>query len=60
MNKEDSLYSIYVQILKEELSDGYGTTEPIAISYACARNTQVLIIADHVIIKGKWQYYKKC
>ena len=47
MNKEDSLYSIYVQILKEELVMAMGCTEPIAISYACAKATQVL---DHLQI----------
>ena len=34
MNKEDLLYSIYVQILKEELVMAMGCTEPIAIRYA--------------------------
>ena len=45
MNKEDSLYSIYVQILREELVMAMGCTEPIAISYACAKAVQVL---DHL------------
>ena len=48
MNKEDSLYSIYVQILKEELVMAMGCTEPIAISYACAKATQVL---DHLPVR---------
>lgn len=52
MNKEDSLYSIYVQILKEELVMAMGCTEPIAISYACAKATQVLDhLPDRIVVK---------
>lgn len=42
MNKQDSLYSIYIQILKEELVMAMGCTEPISISYAAAKATQIL------------------
>lgn len=42
MNRQDSLYSIYVQILKEELVMAMGCTEPIAISYAAAKATNLL------------------
>ena len=53
MNKEDSLYSIYVQILKEELVMAMGCTEPIAISYACAKATQVLDhLPDRIVVKA--------
>lgn len=36
MEKTDSRYSAYVQILKEELLPAMGCTEPIAIAYAAA------------------------
>lgn len=63
MNKEDSLYSIYVQILKEELVMAMGCTEPIAISYACAKATQVLDhLPDRIVVKasGSIIKYVKC
>lgn len=59
MNKEDSLYSIYVQILKEELVMAMGCTEPIAISYACARATQVLDhLPDRIVVKASGSIIK--
>lgn len=59
MNKEDSLYSIYVQILKEELVMAMGCTEPIAISYACAKATQVLDhLPDRVVVKASGSIIK--
>lgn len=59
MNKEDSLYSIYVQILKEELVMAMGCTEPIAISYACAKATQVLDhLPDRIVIKASGSIIK--
>lgn len=59
MNKEDSLYSIYVQILKEELVMAMGCTEPIAISYACAKATQVLDhIPDRIVVKASGSIIK--
>lgn len=60
MNKEDSLYSIYVQILKEELVMAMGCTEPIAISYACAKATQVLDhLPDRIVVKASGSIIKK-
>ena len=59
MNKEDSLYSIYVQILKEELVMAMGCTEPIAISYACAKATQVLDhLPDRIVVKASGRIIK--
>ena len=59
MNKEDSLYSIYVQILKEELGMAMGCTEPIAISYACAKATQVLDhLPDRIVVKASGSIIK--
>ena len=61
MNKEDSLYSIYVQILKEELVMAMGCTEPIAISYACAKATQVLDhLPDRIVVKASGSIIKNC
>lgn len=59
MNKEDSLYSIYVQILKEELVMAMGCTEPIAISFACAKATQVLDhLPDRIVVKASGSIIK--
>ena len=59
MNKEDSLYSIYVHILKEELVMAMGCTEPIAISYACAKATQVLDhLPDRIVVKASGSIIK--
>lgn len=59
MNKEDSLYSIYVQILKEELVMAMGCTETIAISYACAKATQVLDhLPDRIVVKASGSIIK--
>ena len=59
MNKEDSLYSIYVQILKEELVMAMGCTEPIAISYACAKATQMLDhLPDRIVVKASGSIIK--
>lgn len=59
MNKEDSLYSIYVQILKEEFVMAMGCTEPIAISYACAKATQVLDhLPDRIVVKASGSIIK--
>lgn len=59
MSKEDSLYSIYVQILKEELVMAMGCTEPIAISYACAKATQVLDhLPDRIVVKASGSIIK--
>lgn len=42
MERTDSNYRSYVQILKEELLPAMGCTEPIAIAYAAAKATSVL------------------
>jgi L-cysteine desulfidase len=42
MDKTDSRYSAYIQVLKEELLPAMGCTEPIAIAYAAARAVSVL------------------
>ena len=42
MDKNDSRYSAYIQILKEELLPAMGCTEPIAIAYAAAKAAAVL------------------
>ena len=42
MEKTDSRYSAYVQILKEELLPAMGCTEPIAIAYAAAKAAEAL------------------
>jgi len=36
MQKTDTLYTAYVEVLKEELLPAMGCTEPIAIAYAAA------------------------
>ena len=35
MERTDTLYQTYVQILKEELVPAMGCTEPIALAYCC-------------------------
>ena len=42
MDKTDSRYSKYIQILKEELLPAMGCTEPIAIAYAAAKAAETL------------------
>jgi L-cysteine desulfidase len=42
MNKQDTCYQTYVQILKEELIPAMGCTEPIAIAYAAAKAREIL------------------
>ncbi len=42
MEKTDSRYAAYIQILKEELLPAMGCTEPIAIAYAAAKATATL------------------
>ena len=42
MKKGDSLYSQYIEILKEELRPAMGCTEPIALAYAAAKARQIL------------------
>jgi len=42
MEKTDSRYSAYIQILREELLPAMGCTEPIAIAYAAAKAAEVL------------------
>ena len=42
MNKSDSRYQLYINILKEELMPAMGCTEPICLAYAAAKANQVL------------------
>ncbi len=42
MNRSDSLYQTYLQILREELRPAMGCTEPIALAYAGAKARQLL------------------
>ena len=42
MKREDNIYQLYLQILREELITAMGCTEPIAISYAAAKAREVL------------------
>ena len=42
MEKTDSRYANYIQILKEELLPAMGCTEPIAIAYAAAKAAETL------------------
>ena len=59
MNKQDSLYSVYVQILKEELVMAMGCTEPIAISYASAKATQILNhTPDRIVVQASGSIIK--
>ena len=49
MNKSDSRYQLYINILEEELVPAMGCTEPICLAYAAAKAHQVLgAIPDHV------------
>ena len=42
MNKSDSRYQLYINILEEELVPAMGCTEPICLAYAAAKANQVL------------------
>ena len=49
MNKSDSRYQLYINILEEELVPAMGCTEPICLAYAAAKARQVLnAIPDRV------------
>ena len=50
MQKTDTLYTAYVEVLKEELLPAMGCTEPIAIAYAAdaLRHGIADIIGQHV------------
>ena len=60
MNKTDSRYELYINILKEELVPAMGCTEPICLAYAAAKAREVLgalpdkvdILASGNIIKN--------
>ena len=52
MERTDSRYSAYIQILKEELLPAMGCTEPIAIAYAAAKAAAVLgARPEHLLIE---------
>ena len=42
MQKTDTVYTAYVEVLKEELLPAMGCTEPIAIAYAAAAARRIL------------------
>lgn len=59
MKREDNIYQIYVQILKEELVTAMGCTEPIAISYAAAKARTVLgELPEKIVVKASGSIIK--
>ena len=59
MKREDNIYQIYVQSLKEELVTAMGCTEPIAISYAAARARAVLgELPEKIVVKASGSIIK--
>ncbi|MFR8719586.1 MAG: serine dehydratase subunit alpha family protein [Coprococcus comes] len=59
MKREDNIYQIYVQILKEKLVTAMGCTEPIAISYAAARARAVLgELPEKIVVKASGSIIK--
>lgn len=59
MKREDNIYQIYVQILKEELVTAMGCTEPIAISYAAAKARAVLgELPEKIVVKASGSIIK--
>lgn len=68
MNKSDTLYQSYLNILKEELVPAMGCTEPIALAYAAAKAREVLgapperveIGASGSIIKNRTSRASSC
>lgn len=59
MKREDNIYQIFVQILKEELVTAMGCTEPIAISYAAARARAVLgELPEKIVVKASGSIIK--
>ena len=59
MKREDNIYQIYVQILKEELVTAMGCTEPIAISYAAARARAVVgELPEKIVVKASGSIIK--
>ena len=59
MDKKDSRYIVYLNILKEELIPAMGCTEPIAIAYAAARARDVLgRQPDRVLIEASGNILK--
>ena len=42
MDRNDSLYQQYVEILREELRPAMGCTEPVALAYAAAKAREIL------------------
>ena len=59
MKREDNIYQIYVQILKEELVTAMGCTEPIAISYAAAKARAGLgELPEKIVVKASGSIIK--
>ena len=52
MDRRDSCYSKYIQILHEELQPAMGCTEPIAIAYAAAKAREVLgVLPERLLVE---------
>lgn len=59
MEKTDIRYSVYIQILKEELLPAMGCTEPIAIAYGAAIARETLgVLPDRVSIEASGSIIK--
>ena len=59
MNKNDSTYKSYVEILQRELVPAMGCTEPIAIAYCAAKARAVLgTLPDKVTIAASGNIIK--
>lgn len=59
MEKKDTAYQAYIDILKEELVPAMGCTEPIALAYAAAKAREVLgDLPDKVVIEASGSIIK--
>ena len=59
MKREDNIYQLYLQILREELITAMGCTEPIAISYAAAKAREVLgELPEKIVVKASGSIIK--
>lgn len=59
MKREDHLYRVYLQILKEELITAMGCTEPIAIAYAAAKARDILgELPERIVVKASGSIIK--
>ena len=59
MNKSDTKYKAYIDILHEELVPAMGCTEPIALAYAACKAREVLgEIPDYVLVEASGSIIK--